>query len=311
MQYLENLGKQEKFIIKWVVDTWFDDIKDSLYISHDNYGIPLYELIDEICKADENQLRIEELSYRIDPESGEVHIYQFYDCSIVKKLFGEHYKECIKNLAEKRKHSIIMALSFVHRLFQEGLIYFSEESFEESTFDEWAVPLQKYPSPQYLYELGYFVSRDLGSFLDRFLASPIIPSCYLIDLYRNAYKTPEQLRFKQQQKNTELALEEAKKANKLAKRANHISLGIAIGTVIITGIITWLCATFVPISIHKSFTEQLNYRLDKIHRTDSIQSKTIQDIDIAIDSIQSSVNRLQIKKNIKQDNNEQVENAKP
>lgn len=303
MQYLENLGKQEKFIIKWVVDTWLDDIKDSLYISHDNYGIPLYELIDEICKADENQLRIEELSYRIDTESGEVHIYQFYDCSIVKKLFGEHYKECINNLAEKRKHSIIMTLSFVHRLFQEGLIYFSEESFEESTFDEWAVPLQKYPSPQYLYELGYFVSRDLGSFLDRFLASPIIPSCYLIDLYRNAYETPEQLRFKQQQKNTELALEEAKKANKLAKYANWISLGVAISMV--------LCSIFIPISIPKSFTEKMNYNLDKIHRTDSIQSKTIQNINVAIDSIQSSMNRLQVKKNIKQDNNEQVENAKP
>lgn len=154
-------------------------------------------------------------------------------------------------------------------------------------------------------------SEVIFDFISKYYSSRIVPSPQLIDLKEHNFETPEQRRFKKQQEDTELALEEAKKANKLAKRANHISLGIAIGTVIITGIITWLCATFVPVSIHKSFTEQLNYRLDKIHRTDSIQSKTIQDIDVAINSIQSSVNRLQVKKNIKQDNNEQVENAKP
>lgn len=150
-------------------------------------------------------------------------------------------------------------------------------------------------------------SEVIFDFISKYYSSRIVPSPQLIDLKEHNFETPEQRRFKKQQEDTELALEEAKKANKLAKHANWISLGVAIGMVLFSV----LCSIFIPISIPKSFTEKMNYNLDKIHRTDSIHSKTIQNINVAIDSIQSSMNRLQIKKNIKQDNNEQVENAKP
>lgn len=239
MNYLESLSDNERFIISEIV-TGCKEKSISLFDKDmpisDKLGIHLYELLNRLMQN--NSIHTEDIAYRIDVEDGEIHLYHFFEIKYVTETFGEEYDKKLEEMVTHQIHSLIIGTSFISKLHQDGLIYFPDESFEKSKFEEWHVPLEDYPKPNYIWKFSNICSKRIAKFLDSFLQSAILPSFQLIELCDNKYKTIEALRYEKQQTTNDIAL-------KRAKRANIIAIVIAI----VSMVVSIICAVCIPVTI--------------------------------------------------------------
>lgn len=239
MNYLESLSDNERYIISEIVSKWEEksnSLSDKDILISDKLGIHLYELLNRLMLK--NSIHIENIAYRIDVEGGEVHLYHFFEKKYITDIFGGIYDKKLKEAITHQIHSLITGTSFILKLYQDGLIYFPDESFEESKFEEWHVPSEDYPESHYICEFSNFCSKKISKFLDSFLQSSICPSFQLVELYNNDYKTIETRRYEEQQSINCKAL-------KRAKRANIIAIIIAV----VSMIISIVCAVCIPVTI--------------------------------------------------------------
>lgn len=255
MNYLESLSDNERYIISEIVNRW-EEKSNSLshkdILVSDKLGIHLYELLNKLMIK--NSVHTENIAYRIDIEGGEVHLYHFFEIKYIIDIFGEFYDKKLKEAITHQIHSLITGISFISKLYQDGLIYFPDESFEESKFEEWHVPSDDYPKSHYVWEFSNFCSKKLAKFLDSFLQSAICPSFQLIELYKNEYKTIETLRYEKQQTINCIAL-------KRAKRANIIAIVIAA----VSMLISIVCAVSIPVTISDKQHNELIEILKRNH----------------------------------------------
>lgn len=251
MNYLESLSDNERFIINEIVIGCKEksiSLFDKDMPVSDKLGIHLYELLGRLMQN--NNIHTENIAYRIDVEDGGIHLYHFFEINYITKTFGEEYNKKLEEMITHQIHSLIIGTSFISKLYEDGLIYFPDESFEESKFEEWYIPLEDYPKPNYIWKFSNIRSKRIAKFLDSFLQSSILPSFQLIELYENKYKTVEALRYDEQQATNEIAL-------KRAKRANIIAIVIAI----VSMVVSIICAVSIPVTIsdrqHKEVIEVL------------------------------------------------------
>ena len=255
MNYLESLSKDEQYIISEIVNKWKEKTAttfgSNIAVS-DKMGICLYELLEHLMLK--NGIKAENISYSIDPEGGEIHLYHFFEKDYIRKNSGNNYEKRIKESVAEQIQSLILGCNFIFKLYDDGLIYFPEENFEESQFDDWYVPLDEYPKSLYIWEFSNIISRKVAKFLDKFLPSAILPSYQLIELFNNEFKTVEARRHEQQQSINDKALIRA-------KQANYIAIGIAMVSVIVA----ILCATLIPVSINSSQHKELIESIENLH----------------------------------------------
>lgn len=252
MNYLESLSKDERYIIREIVNNWKEKSATSFGSNisvSDKLGICLFELLNRLMLK--NGIKAENISYRIDPDGGEIHLYHFFEKDYIHK---NNYKIRIKESVAEQIQSLILGCNFISKLYDDGLIYFPEENFEESKFDDWHVPFDEYPKSLYIWEFSNFISRKIAKFLDKFLSSTILPSYQLIELFDNEFKTVEARRHEQQQTINDKALMRA-------KQGNYIAIGIALVSVIVA----ILCATLIPVSINCSQHKELIKTIENLH----------------------------------------------
>ena len=234
--------------------------------------IHLYELLYQLMQI--NGFPTKDIAPRIDPEGGEVHLYHFFETKIVNDILGGDYKNKIKDVVEQQKHTFIIGVSFIYKLYQDGLIYFPYESFEESKFDEWDVSFEKYPQPNFFYVMSDFCSKKIAKFLDSFLQSTICPSFQLLELCKHNFKTLEARRFFRSQ------------------LLGWVGVGVAI-TIAISS--PWLMTNWSKSHIEDEQYDRLIEVIEKKQPYNAINS-----------SIQDSIN---INKHLH--TNEQIKNAEP
>lgn len=278
MNYIETLSKNERYIISVIVNTWKKESVSSsekdISVS-DQLGIHLYELLYQLMQI--NGFPTKDIEPRIDPEGGEVYLYHFFETKIVNDILGGDYKNKIKGVVEQQKHTIIIGVSFIYKLYQDGLIYFPYESFEESEFEKWSVSFEKYPQPKFFYVMSDFCSKKIAKFLDSFLQSTICPSFQLIDLYEHEFKTIENRRYEEQLnistdslRIAESSLNEAKDATVLARKSQRISIWVSLAICCLSLLGSYWISSTVPASIENEFSNSLDSHLRLIENNDSV-----------------------------------------
>lgn len=263
MNYLETLSDNERFIVSEIINEWNKmsiSLTDEDIPSYDRLGIHLYDLLNRLMLK--NTIQTKSIDYQIDIESGQINIYLFFDAKYVKEFLGQDYRDKLKDVVAQQIRVFIIGINFIIKLYEDGLIYFPNENFEESKFEDWYVPIKEYPKPDYIWEFSYFFSKKIAKFLDLFLPSSISPSFQLIELYEQEFKTIEARRYEEQQGINTLAL-------KRAKYANIIAIIIAIMSMIVSV----LCAVTIPVSINNKQHNELIEIIKISNTADSICDK--------------------------------------
>lgn len=237
MNYIDTLSEDERLIIKLIVHAWKDKSASN------SLGIHLYELLDKMMLKNSIQTDIE---YQIDLDGGEIQLYHFFNTYDIENTFGNNTEHIVKDVTKRQLRTFIIVSNFVSKLYQDGLVYFPEESFEESKFEDWGVHIDSYPKPTYTWEISNICSNKIAKFLDSFLQSAICPSFQLIELCEHNFESVETRRYNTQKFQTDVAL-------KRAKCANIIAIIIAI----VSMIATIACALTIPTSINKEQYQEL------------------------------------------------------
>ena len=231
MKYIDTLSEDERFIINLIVHTWKNKS------TSDSLGIHFYELLNQLMLKNSIPTEIE---YRIDLDGGEIQLYHFFETHKVENTFGKDTECKLKDVVSQQLRTFITGSNFISKLYQDGLIYFSEESFEESKFEDWGVHLDAYPKPKYIWELSTIGSKKIAKFLDSFIQSPICPSFQLVELCEHNFESVEKRRYNTQKSQTDVALRRAKCANIIAVIITIVSMIASIA-----------CALTIPTSINK------------------------------------------------------------
>ncbi len=303
MNPLENINDTSKDLIKEIVEGY----KESSTLIETGLSTPYFGpglMFSQLFSDDECLLNVYIYQRKSKILTLEIEFPKYGEESISS---GDKLKKYEK-YASKKKSKFIENLLYLISLYDNGLIYFSGENQETS---KKALPIytSTLQQKQSWYDKFNVVAWNISyptiyNFVCKFYYTNVIPTPTLIDYYENGYVTEDTKRYNEQ-------LTINKKALEIAKKANRNTIIVSIIVCAISLLAGYILAISVPVSIHKSFTEQLNYRLDNIYRVDSIRTNMLQNISVALDSIESSANKRQIQQDIKRTNNEQVKNAKP
>lgn len=278
MNYIEALSENERYVISVIVNTWKEkSISDSdKYISvSDKLGIHLYELLNHLIQT--NSISTKCIAPQIDQEGGEILLNHFFETQYIEEIFGKDYKKKLKEVVAQQIQTLIMVTSFISKLYQDGLIYFPDENFENSKYEEWAVPLNEYPKPIFIREISKICSKKIAKFLDSFLQSTICPSFQLIDLYEHEFKTIENRRYEEQLnistdslRIAESSLNEAKNATALARKSQRNSIWASLVICCLSLLGSYWISSTVPASIENEFSIFLDSHLRLIENNDSV-----------------------------------------
>ncbi len=256
MNYLESLSDNEKLVITRIVDYWNNCSARNIDVSkpHDEvYGIPLHDLVFKFIN-ERTLLQIEDISYKIEIDSGQIDFYQFFKTEKANNKLGEQHKFEVELISIDNSRWFLIVVNFLKRLYDDGLIYFEYEEFSLTTYNDWDSRVKDFPAPEYIHHSECFFSKDIAKFLDLFLGSPIIPSFQLIELYKYDFKTVEKRRYESQQSLSNKAL-------RSAKRGNYIAIGIAI----VSTLVAILCSLLIPVSIDKEQHKAIIQTIEKIY----------------------------------------------
>ena len=160
MNYLESLSKDERYIIREIVNKWKEKavtVLDSDISVSDKLGVSLFELLNSLMLM--KGVKASNITFRIDIKDGEIHIYHFFDKDYIFKTIGTDYSKRVKESVAEQIQSLVLGCNFISKLYDDGLIYFPEENFEELEFDSWYVPLEEYPKSSYIWEFSDFMSK--------------------------------------------------------------------------------------------------------------------------------------------------------
>lgn len=233
-------------------------------------------------------------------------------------LSDEGRRDLYFSIRKTKKNEFIQTAFLLKKLYDNGYIYFSKKSNEIIQINEYKHDESKNKT---LIDVGihtateFYYAPELLDFIEKYQNDLIIPSFELISFRKNDYKTSEQKRYEKQVSISEQSLNlaneslnetkksiiiandslsEARESNEIAKNANCTTLCIAIGTIVLSALISWYCASRVPTSIHESFTNQLNYNLERIISIDSVANYNLYNIQNRLDSIELKIKQPQL-----------------
>lgn len=154
-------------------------------------------------------------------------------------------------------------LNFIHRLWENGLIYFvgnldskiSDFAFSEKD-NEYC---RKMNISALLWPLGKIEYFD---FIERYFMAQVIPSEYLIDFCEHDFTTITERQYKEQLSINTTAL-------KRAKTGNIIAILVAI----LTMTVTIICSIVIPISVNEKQHQEIIETIENIHNGQTTNEK--------------------------------------
>lgn len=296
MNPLENVNDNSRRVIKDIIETHRENqslIDKGKSSPHYLPGIIFSQLFsDDDCILNilqgENETLALEIVFAKDGEDG----LSMYEIMRKHEQFGG-----------KKKYLFVEKLIYVMSLYDNGLIYFSEEDNKGLPSFTTITERSEFFKNEKLNVMIWFIAYpSLFQFVRKFYYANIIPTTTLIDFYDNGYKTAEQMRYDEQNELNKKSLEisqssliEAQDATSLARKSQRTSIIISSIICAISLLGSYLIALYIPVSIDRNFSNSLEYHLRIIESNDSTLIRLEEEKQNEI-SIKDSVN---IKNNIK------------
>lgn len=296
MNPLENVNDNSRRVIKDIIETHRENqslIDKGKSSPHYLPGIIFSQLFsDDDCILNilqgENETLGLEIVFARDGEDG----LSMYEIMRKHEQFGG-----------KKKYLFVEKLIYVMSLYDNGLIYFSEEDNKGLPSFTTITERSEFFKNEKLNVMIWFIAYpSLFQFVRKFYYANIIPTTTLIDFYDNGYKTAEQMRYDEQIELNKKSLEisqssliEAQEATSLARKSQRTSILISSIICAISLFGSYLIASYIPVSIDRNFSNSLEYHLRIIESNDSTLIR-LEDEKYNEISIKDSVN---IKNNIK------------
>lgn len=296
MNPLENVNDNSRRVIKDIIETHRENqslIDKGKSSPHYLPGIIFSQLFsDDDCILNilqgENETLALEIVFAKDGEDG----LSMYEIMRKHEQFGG-----------KKKYLFVEKLIYVMSLYDNGLIYFSEEDNKGLPSFTTITERSEFFKNEKLNVMIWFIAYpSLFQFVRKFYYANIIPTTTLIDFYDNGYKTAEQMRYDEQNELNKKSLEtsqssliEAQDATSLARKSQRTSILISSIICAISLLGSYLIALYIPVSIDRNFSNSLEYHLRIIESNDSTLIRLEDEKQNEI-SIKDSVN---IKNNIK------------
>lgn len=190
----------------------------------------------------------------------------------------EDMERYIEKSSKSIKLELIRFLDFIYKLYNQGLIVFSDEVEGETDYSVWEKADYKLcQNKGFIVECVFFSSEVYKYFVDKYYTAAIIPSPLLIEYRNNKFQNEEQIQFK--------------KTLLVSKIAIVISLIIGLGS-------PWLMTMCSKSTIEPAQLETIISAIPE--RVDEVKLNQEQ-----IDTIITKLNER------KESNNGKTKNAKP
>lgn len=294
MNILEYCTPEEKDIIGQIVDGYlfsYENMKADINSIHNSPGLFFFSLF--------QNYNGHTLDYHINlcNDNG-ILIAQFFikDSKDANSFFQTLYL---------KKAELMSRIVFIENLLKNNLIFFETDKTDK--LPKYIKPdnnkLEKLEKENFKVYPEPINNQSFFDLIDKYYWSRVIPSSTLIEYRRNGYETTEQKRYNEQISKTVISLEiaqdslkEAKKSNQIAKKSNWITLCVAGVTFVFSAAISWYCASYIPTNINESFSNQLNYNLERIITIDSVAKENLYNTHNRLDSIEMNMRQPQSQK---------------
>ena len=275
MNVLNNLDDFQKGIIIRILEN-FNNYICSFHDSNsiDETNMFLSHLMYDILNTN---IYVEEMYIATFRDSSQITFQIVYNtCKMRENGIGD-IEGYIEKSSKSIKLGLIRFLDFIYKLYNTGLIVFSDEEEDKTDYSAWEKADYKLCQTKgFKVESVFFSSGVFKYFVDKYYTAAIIPSPLLIEYRNNNFQNEEQIQFKRTQLVSKIAI--------------GISLVIGLGS-------PWLMTECSKSTIKPT---QLETIIDAIpERVDEVRINQEQ-----MDSITFAI------KNISQ-NNGKVKNAEP
>lgn len=276
MNVLNNLDDFQKEILIKILDNFNNYLCDfqasvsideaNMFLSHLMYGIL------------NKNIYVEEMYIATFKDSSQITFQIVYNTHKMKENGIEDMERYIEKSSKSIKLELIRFLDFVYKLYNQGLIVFSDEEEGETDYSVWEKADYKLCQTKgFIVESVFFSSEVFKYFVDKYYTAAIIPSPLLIEYRNNNFQNEEQIQFK--------------KTQLVSKIAIVISLIIGLGS-------PWLMTTCSKSTIEPAQLETII----------SAIPERVDEVKLNQDQIDTIITRLNERK---ESNNGKTQNAKP
>lgn len=196
-------------------------------------------------------------------DNGVIRIITLPETSITELDDGENYRNLAPEISDELNNQnleevkLLQTVSFLQLLERYGyILIISDPHIRNEKKDEYDITVST------------IFDVEIVQFVKHLIQSRIIPTTALINIAKNEFKTDEQIQYEKQLEISQKSLEEAHKANNIAKKNYRLAFTVAIVTPIVTAVITIITAFFIPTTI----SENSIYKIGREIKINSITS---------------------------------------
>lgn len=205
MSVLNNLDDFQKGIIIKILDN-FHNYSYGFHTSTsiDETNMFLSHLMFDILNTN---IYVEEMYIATFKDSSQITFQIVYNTHKMRENGIEDRQEYIEKYSKSIKLELIRFLDLIYKLYNQGLIVFSDEEEGETDYSVWEKADYKLCQTKgFIVESVFFSSGVFKHFVDKYYTAAIIPSPILIEYKNNDFQSEEQIHFKRTQTVSKIAI---------------------------------------------------------------------------------------------------------
>lgn len=205
MNVLNNLDDFQKGIIIKILNNF----NNYTCGSHDSNSIDetnmfLSHLMYDILNTN---IYVEEMYIATFKDSSQITFQIVYNTHKMRENGIEDMQGYIEKYSKLIKLELIRFLDFIYKLYNQGLIVFSDEEEGETDYSVWEKADYKLCQTKgFIVESVFFSSGVFKYFVDKYYTAAIIPSPILIEYKNNDFQNEEEIQFKRTQTVSKIAI---------------------------------------------------------------------------------------------------------
>lgn len=205
MNVLNNLDDFQTGIIIRIIEN-FNNYTEGFHdsTSIDEANMFLSHLMYDILNTN---IYVEEMYIATFKDSSQITFQIVYNTHKMRKNGIEDMGEYIEKSSKSIKLELIRFLDFIYKLYNHGLIVFSDEEEGETDYSVWEKADYKLCQTKgFIVESVFFSSEVFKYFVDKYYTAAIIPSSLLIEYRNNGFQNEGQIQFKRTQLVSKIAI---------------------------------------------------------------------------------------------------------